>query len=138
MFGVLSKARRSSVLSFALWLLVGGLYGLGMITIFSIGSVVLIVAMVSTIRLARTDFPKNCLFGLLSGFGLPLLYMAFINRNGPGTECYTSGGVYTCTGESSPWPWFVLGLSMILVGFAASITFSKRYRKSGSDHSIAH
>ncbi|MCU1430223.1 MAG: hypothetical protein JWL83_4223 [Actinomycetia bacterium] len=55
--------------------------------------------------------------GLVSGFGAPLLYIAFLNRHGPGDICrhYANGGE-SCTQESSPWPWLAIGAAFVIAG----------------------
>ena len=56
------------------------------------------------------------LIGAISGLGLPLLYVAYLNRDGPGTVCTSVAGGTSCADEWSPLPWAVAGLVLIAVG----------------------
>ena len=60
--------------------------------------------------------------GLLCGAGVIPLYVAYLNRGGPGQVCTAtdSAGTITsaCVSESSPWPWLAAGLLLIATGAA--------------------
>jgi hypothetical protein len=47
---------------------------------------------------------------------IPALYVAYLNRSGPGTICTSITGGQSCTDESSPWPWLAVGVGSLLGG----------------------
>jgi len=62
---------------------------------------------------------RRMAMGALAGTGLPLLLVAYLNRQGPGTTCYrltVSGG---CDEHLNPLPWLILGLLLLGVGLIA-------------------
>lgn len=65
--------------------------------------------------------------GILCGCAIPLLFVAYLNRDGPGEICTSHVGVACGSAEqqSSPWPWAIAGLILLTVGVVASIA-SKR------------
>lgn len=54
--------------------------------------------------------------GVLAGLSLPVLYVAWLNRGGPGTVCHTLEGGEGCTEEWSPWPF--LGVATLCLAAA--------------------
>jgi hypothetical protein len=102
--------------SFAAWFAVGAGLSLGILGAMSIGIFVLPVAVAAAVVLAIRHRGGDELIGLVSGLGVPLLYVAYLNRSGPGMICTAnSAGGQSCTDEWSPWPWVVLG-AMLLIG----------------------
>jgi hypothetical protein len=90
---------------FAAWLIIGAGYALSLLGAASIGLFVLPLPVLATILLARRQRVHGGLPGLISGLGVPLLYLAYLNRAGPGTICTTiTGGGQDCTDQWSPWP----------------------------------
>jgi hypothetical protein len=62
--------------------------------------------------------------GILSGVGVPLLVVAFLNRSGPAFVC--SGN--TCDEQLSPWPWLLAGVLFVLLGPATYVLSVTRRR----------
>jgi hypothetical protein len=64
--------------------------------------------------------------GIVAGLGVPLLYVGYLNRGGPGIVCtsWASGG--ECTQETSPWPWVVAGLLLAVAGAGLSMAAARR------------
>jgi hypothetical protein len=134
---VLVSARdvRSPWAWFVAWLVVGAGLALGVLGAFSIGIFVLPVVVAAAGFLVTRRGATRGLPGLVSGIGTPLFYVAYLNRDGPGTVCTTfrSGqscinqvctalrGGQSCTDELSPWPWLYVGALLLLVGVAAFI-----------------
>ena len=110
---MISTGARERV-SFLVWVLVGAVLSLATMTI---GFLVLTVALVALIAMLKWGRNRKSSVGLISGVGLPLLYVAYLNRNGPGWVCraYGNGG-QTCEDSGSPWPWLLIGTALVVAG----------------------
>jgi hypothetical protein len=106
---------------FAAWLIIGASYALSLLGAASIGLFVLPLPVLATILIVRRQHARSGLPGLISGLGIPLLYVAYLNRAGPGTICTTITGGQDCTGEWSPWPWLAAAVILLGLGLAAFI-----------------
>ena len=107
---------RRGVMWFIAWMLVGAGYAFGVLAVLSIGAFVLLITVVATIVLATRAGNRVGLPGLISGFSLPLFFVAFLNRSGPGTICTTTATSQSCSDEWSPWPWLVIGIVLLVGG----------------------
>jgi bacteriorhodopsin len=67
--------------------------------------------------------------GLLSGVGMLALYIAYLNRHGPGEVCGHSVTDHHCTTEWSPWPWLFVGVLLL----AAGVVLLRVFRRAGDD-----
>jgi len=113
--------------SFAAWFAVGAGLSLGILGAMSIGVFVLPVAVAAAVVLATRHRGGDGLIGLVSGLGVPLLYVAYLNRSGPGMICTAnSAGGQSCTEEWSPWPWAVLGAVLLLGGVVLYLSLARR------------
>jgi len=108
------------------WVAVGAGLSFGVLSILSIGVFVLAVTIVATFLLRRRSEAGAGMAGLVSGFGLPLLYVAFLNRSGPGVICRTTSTSTSCSDQWSPWPWLLIGSALVVVGLAWFIVTSGR------------
>jgi hypothetical protein len=115
-----------SWVSFTAWLLVGAGYGVSCIGIASIGLFVLPLPVLATLLLVRRRRATRGLPGLISGLAVPVLYVAYLNRAGPGTICTTVTGGQECNGEWSPWPWLAVGVMLFVLGVAVFIDRQRR------------
>jgi hypothetical protein len=107
---------------FAAWLMIGAGYALSLLGAASIGLFVLPLTVLATILLARRQHAGSGLPGLISGVGIPLLYVPYLNRAGPGTICTTiTGGGQDCTDEWSPWPSLAAAVILLALGRAAFV-----------------
>ena len=111
---------------FTAWLLVGAGYAVSLIGIASIGLFVLPLPVLATVLLIRRQPATSGLPGLISGLGVPLLYVAYLNRAGPGTICSAVTGGQQCTDEWSPWPWLAVGVILLGLGVAAFVGRQRR------------
>jgi hypothetical protein len=109
-------ATRTGILWFIAWAAVGAGFAFGVLAILSIGVFVLAIDAVAAVLLARHAPARAGLTGLVSGLGLPLLYVAFLNRAGPGTVCTTTATSQSCADEWSPWPWLFIGVALVVIG----------------------
>lgn len=111
---------------FTAWLLVGAGYALSFIGIASIGLFVLPLPVLATLLLVRRRQAIRGLPGLISGLAVPVLYVAYLNRAGPGTICTTVTGGQECNDEWSPWPWLAVGVILLGLGVAAFVDRQRR------------
>jgi hypothetical protein len=119
---------RTGLMWFIAWMLVGAGYALGVLSALSIGAYVLLITVVATIVLATRAGNRVGLPGLVSGLSLPLFYVAYLNRSGPGTICTTTATSQTCSDEWSPWPWLVVGILLLVSGFVWFAMANRRRR----------
>ena len=111
---------------FTAWLLVGAGYALSLVGIASIGLFVLPLPVLATVLLVRRQRATSGLPGLISGLAFPLLYVAYLNRAGPGTFCTIMTGGQECNDEWSPWPWLAVGVILLVLGVAVFVGLQRR------------
>lgn len=123
-------AHRSSTrrwLWFLAWVAVGAMVPMVVLGAFTVGIFFIPVAGVLTLILLSRRASWVGLPGLITGVGVPLLVVAYLNRSGPGNICYThpdgSGG---CTQEWTPWPFLLVGLGLLIGGI---IVFTRQRPK---------
>ena len=102
---------------FLAWVPVGAAWGLSVVGAMSIGILVAPVAALLTGGLFLLDHGRRGVLGLLSGAGLPFLYVAYLNRGGPGWSCSQDGDTTSCSELFSPLPWLVI--AAVLIGGGA-------------------
>jgi hypothetical protein len=111
---------------FVAWFFTGALCALAILGALTIGIFVLPVAGAVVVFLATRRGATDGIAGLISGLALPVLYVAFLNRDGPGNVCKLSASSISCTQESSPWPWLLVAAALVLVGVVVFITSGRR------------
>jgi hypothetical protein len=107
---------RRDVIRFIAWMLTGAGYALGILGALSVGPYVLVITVAATIVLATRTGSRVGLPGLISGPSLPLFYVAFLNRSGPGTVCTSTATSRSCVDEWSPWPWLAIAVLVLVSG----------------------
>jgi hypothetical protein len=117
------RTNRSDLLWFGAWSGIGALYALALLGAMTIGILVLPVAVVATVSIGRRRRARVGIPGLVSGTALPLMYVAYLNRDGPGTVCSAIPRGQSCVDEWSPWPWLAVGLALLVAG---AIMFTRR------------
>ena len=118
---------RRRVAFFCGWTLVGAGATLGVLTPLSIGPFVLLVVAGATVPLALKAGGRPELAGLLTGAGFVPLYIAWLNRAGPGEVCRPlDGGGQDCMDEWSPWPWLVVGVGLFVAGVVLYRSLTRR------------
>jgi hypothetical protein len=101
--------------SFWAWAVVGCVLAFGAV---SLGPLLLVPAAILAFVLAsRTS--RGSAFGLLTGVGVLLLFVSYVNREGPGTTCWERGTASGCGEHLNPLPWLVLGLGLVVAGIGA-------------------
>jgi hypothetical protein len=98
---------------FCLWALLGAAASLGLLTL---GSLVVLPVLIGGGLLLRRPALRRSAFGVLSGAGAVSLYVAFVQRRGPGTVCWHTATASGCDQYLNPWPWLVAGTALLLSG----------------------
>jgi uncharacterized membrane protein YedE/YeeE len=120
------RAARSSLLDWAFWLwaLVGVGFGLAIsvLGVFTVPGAALV-----TIFLLTRPRLRRSVYGVLVGIGVPLLIVAFLNREGPGTVCHSidHGRGTQCDDLYDPRKWLAVGLVFVAAGVAAQLWAAK-------------
>lgn len=109
---------------FWLWALVGVGFGFGIsvIGIFTIPA----SALAALFLLSRPGV-RTSAYGVLVGIGVPLLIVAYINREGPGIVCHTISNGSECADLPDPKKWAAVGLAFVVAGVLAQM-FATRSR----------
>ncbi|MFI9569176.1 hypothetical protein [Streptomyces rishiriensis] len=107
------------------WLAVGACAGAGLAALLSVGVVLLLLAAVAA-GLLLWRSPRNAIVGLLAGLSVPLFYIAYLNRSGPGNVCRTVADGQTCTDEYAPVPFLAGGVVLFCAGFLIFLVLQHR------------
>jgi len=115
------SVRDDSVAAFAWWCVAGVGFAVGVLAVFTIGPFLLLASYaLSGVLLWRVGFGWG-MTGLLSGAAVPVLWVAWNNRHGPGTVCTSDALSTQCTDEWSPWPWVALAVVLVAVSVVAFV-----------------
>ncbi len=109
------------VLWFAAWVLTGTAGALGLVSLglLALGPAVIL----GGVLLARPP-ARRWRAGLPAGPGLVCLYIAYLQRHGPGTTCWHTGPTSGCDQSMNPIPWLVV--AVLLLGWAVVSTWARR------------
>jgi hypothetical protein len=89
------------------WAAVGALVALSL----DLGPLAALSALVLGVLVPRAgDRRRGSEFGIVTGAGLPLLLVAYIQRQGPGTTCWHTAMSAGCDQHLNPLPWLIVGL----------------------------
>ena len=112
-------ARRSAGWGwFSVWALLGSAAALGSV---SLGPLLLLpVVLVGVFLWARAGARRSA-FGLLTGAGILLLYVAWLQRAGPGKTCWHTATASGCDQHLNPLPWLVAGAALAAAGLVAHV-----------------
>ena len=108
-----ARSRHSvTCLWFWAWAAVGGLGALGLV---ALGPVALAPALIASGAVSTSQTARRSKFGLLAGAGLVSLFIAYVQRQGPGTTCWHTTTAAGCDQHLNPIPWLLTGL-LLLIG----------------------
>ena len=104
---------------FAVWLAVGVALAFSAVAVLSFGLFVFPFAAAAVVLLIVRHHVDRSAWGLLCGIGLLSLYVAYVQRKGPGTVSWHTATASGTDTYLDPRPWLVAGLLLIVVGIAA-------------------
>jgi len=98
---------------FWVWALLGCVAALGAV---SLGLLLLAPVAGAGALMAGRPTIRRSAFGLLSGVGALLLYVAWVQRAGPGTSCWQTATASGCDQHLNPLPWLIAGIATFIGG----------------------
>ena len=114
-------------LSTLVWAVVGALGAFGIAGLATIGVFLLAGAgLVAAVALAIPALRPPCVPGFLVGLSAAPLYIAWLNREGPGLVCSTTPVSMSCADQWSPWPFVTLGLLFAGAGVGLLVVTRRR------------
>ena len=122
-----SSGGRAAPVAWIWWVVTGAAIGVGIVGLLTIGGLFLVLGLVMAVAGAAMRWTHNrSVFMAVAGASAGPLTLAWLNRNGPGTVCETSGDVTACIEQWSPWPFLVVAVVLISVGVALAWKASGR------------
>jgi hypothetical protein len=97
------------------WALVGVAAALGVV---SLGLLAVLPAFLVAALLASRPAARRSAFGVVTGIGLLFVYVAWVQRAGPGTTCWHTATASGCDEHLNPLPWLAAGLVLVAAGIA--------------------
>ena len=101
---------------FWLWAVVGVGLGLGL---SSLGVLIALPLLVLIVVMARQQRLRSSWPGALVGFGAMVLFVAYLQRQGPGVTCWHTATASGCDEHLDPLPWLVAGILFVTGGLVA-------------------
>lgn len=101
---------------FFIWALLGGVAAFGLLAFGLIALVLILLG--GWVATTRPGF-RHSGFGILAGVGAAMLYVAYVQRHGPGLVCWHTATESGCDQYANPWPWLLVGALVVLVSFLA-------------------
>jgi len=111
---------------FLAWTLLGAGFAFSVLAALTFGIFVVPVVLAFTVLAVRRSSTRSRA-GVVAGLGLPVLWVAWLNRDGPGTICHSTATGQTCGDQYNPLPWVVIGLLLVAAGFI-------RFQRTGQRH----
>jgi hypothetical protein len=103
---------------FAAWALLGSAAAFGFV---SLGVLMFVpVALVGSFMVSRPMIRRSA-YGFVSGVGALLLYVAWVQRAGPGTTCWQTATASGCEEHLNPLPWLLVGVGLFVGGIVAQV-----------------
>ncbi len=103
---------------FFVWALLGSAAALSTV---SLGPLLLLPVALFGVFLGTRPGVRRSAFGLLTGAGALLVYVAWVQRDGPGTTCWHTATASGCDQHLNPLPWLIAGAALVVAGFVAHV-----------------
>jgi hypothetical protein len=115
-------SRRDGVAGWGWFCAFAGIGAAAALGAVSLGPLAFVPALAAAVVLLSRPKIRRSAFGLLSGAGFLLLYVAWVQREGPGTTCWHTATASGCDQHLNPLPWFALGIFLALAGAVGHAT----------------
>jgi hypothetical protein len=108
------------------WAAVGALLAFGVAGLATIGLFLLAgAALLAALALLLPPVRRPRLPGLLVGVSTAPLFIAWLNRGGPGEVCTTTAESVSCADQWSPWPFLAVGVAVLASGVALLVRLER-------------
>jgi hypothetical protein len=114
----LDRASRPTWIAFVGWALLGVVAGFSAVS-FPPGLLVPIVVGAVAARVRPAS--QRSWSGILTGVGAVSLFVAYLQRRGPGTVCWQTASEAGCEEYLDPFPWLVAGIALAVAGLGLHI-----------------
>ncbi len=111
------------------WAAVGAGAALSLLGALTIGVFVAPFVALGGLALVSHARARPAAPALVCGLAVPPLWVAYLNRDGPGTICTTTAASQACVEEWSPWPWLAVALALLAGGVAVSVALRRAARR---------
>jgi Na+-transporting methylmalonyl-CoA/oxaloacetate decarboxylase beta subunit len=112
---------------FGLWVVVGAVLAFAGLSL-QVGLFLVLIG-VAVVGWRR---PASGAIGALAGSGCVALYVALINRAGPGASCVYGATTIACDEQLDPVPWLIAGLALIVISVAVRSIRTARLKEAPS------
>ncbi|WP_231384111.1 hypothetical protein [Cellulomonas sp. URHD0024] len=110
-----ARTERVAPWAYGWWVLVGALTGIGVAGALTVGAAFLALALVlAVVGVLVARLRNRSALGVVGGLAVAPLYVAWLNRGGPGRVCTVSATQTTCLDAWSPWPFLAVGLALVV------------------------
>ena len=104
------------------WFCAWAAVGVGVALAVSVVGVITVpLALVAAVLLIVRHHTGRASFGVLVGMGMLSLYVAYVQRRGPGTVSWHTATASGSNQYLDPRPWLVVGLVLVLCGVVAFV-----------------
>jgi len=106
---------------YVVWVLLGVIGSLALLATFT--PFVLLVPIVACLGVLVASRPRAraAAPAAICGVALPVLFVAWLNRDGPGNVCTVTSAGTSCVEEWSPWPFLVVAAALVTSGVAGCV-----------------
>ena len=111
-----SKAPSTRLLWFLAWVAVGAGFAM---SISALGIFAVPLALLAAVLLIVRHHATRSALGILVGMGLLSLYVAYVQRRGPGTVYWHTASASGSDTYLDPRPWLVAGIVLVVFGVVA-------------------
>ncbi len=108
------------------WAIVGAGVALSLLAVMTIGIFIAPFVGLAGLALCRRPRARSAATGLIFGLAVPVLWVAWLNHDGPGNVCTTTPTSQSCVEEYSPWPFLALAVALVTAALAASVLLRRQ------------
>jgi hypothetical protein len=102
--------------AFLVWAVLGAVAAFLLVSFLTLAAVPILIGV--WLSATRPAFRRSW-FGAMIGAGAVALYVAYVQRHGPGTVCWHTATASGCDQYLNPWPWLAGGAALVIAGVVA-------------------